>query len=73
MKERTYKIYNKKDNENYFKTFNTNSDCYHWIVNHLDLSKEWSYDYKERRLVTCTRKINKELINNKTIITDERG
>ena len=60
--EKTYKIYNKKDNENYFRTFNTNSDCYHWIVNHLDLSKEWSYDYKEPRLVTCTQKIKKENI-----------
>ena len=60
--EKTYKIYNKKDNENYFRTFKTNSDCYHWIVNHLDLSKDWSYDYKESRLVTCTQKIKKENI-----------
>ena len=66
--EKTYKIYNKKDNENYFRTFNTNSDCYHWIVNHLDLSKEWSYDYKElgciskTRFVTCTQKIKKDNI-----------
>ena len=39
IKNQTYRIYNKKDNEKYYRTFNNNSDCYHWIVNHLDLSK----------------------------------
>jgi hypothetical protein len=53
-----YKIYNNKDNESYFKEFNSYDDCYHWIVNHLDLSKGWNMDHKVRRLVTVTSKIS---------------
>ena len=52
----TYKIYNNKDNETHYKNFNNYDTCYHWIINHLDLHKQWNIDYKVKRLVTETRK-----------------
>jgi|TARA_R100000781_G_C4040550_1_gene113817 hypothetical protein len=58
-----YKIYNNKDNETYYKEFDNYNDCYHWVVNHLDLSKEWSVDSKVKRLVTETNHINEDLSN----------
>ena len=53
-----YKIYNNKDSEKYYKEFDNYNDCYQWVVNHLDLSKEWSVDSKVKRLVTETNHIN---------------
>ena len=38
-----YVIYNKKDYEHYFGTFENSSECRHWIINFMDLSKEWSF------------------------------
>ena len=37
-----YVIKNNKDNELYIKDFKSFSDCKHWIINTLDLSKEWT-------------------------------
>ena len=49
-----YKIYNKKDDEIYYKTFPNYKDCYDWIINHLDLSK---------KLVNETKHISLNLYN----------
>ena len=38
-----YVIYNKKDNEHYFGTFESATNCRHWIINFMDLSKDWSF------------------------------
>jgi len=38
-----YIIHNEKDNQNYIKTFINNEDCKNWIINTLDLSKNWSF------------------------------
>ena len=57
-----YNIYNDKDNESYCRVFESKNECYHWIVNHLDLSKNWNMDFKAPRFVTITepvRKVNK--------------
>ena len=53
----TYRIYNNIDNEIYFKSFDNYNECYNWIVNHLNLSKNWNVDYKVKRLITETRVI----------------
>ena len=53
----TYRIYNNTDNEIYFKSFDNYNECYNWIVNHLNLSKNWNVDYKVKRLITETRVI----------------
>ncbi len=37
-----YYIINDKDTESYNKEFNNYTDCRNWIINHLDLSKNWS-------------------------------
>lgn len=40
-------IYNEIDGESYFKVFNAIDgfrEAYHWITNHLDLSKKWSVE-----------------------------
>ena len=58
-----YRIYNNKDSEIYYKEFDNYNDCYEWVVNHLDLSKEWSVDSKVKRLVTETNHINEDLGN----------
>lgn len=44
-----YIITNNKDNETYNKAFINETEARHWIINHLDMSKEWCivYDYKE--------------------------
>jgi hypothetical protein len=34
-------IKNMKDNENYIKSFNTVDEAKQWVINHLDLSKDW--------------------------------
>ena len=56
-----YKIYNNKDSEIYYKEFDNYDDCHHWVVNHLDLSKEWNVDFKVKRLVTETIHIDENL------------
>ena len=43
-----YTIHNKKDNEHYIKKFNDNEECRNWIINTLDLSKEWEF-YNESK------------------------
>ena len=40
---KTYLIRSKKTGEEYRRQFETDEDCYHWIVNHLDLSGDWRY------------------------------
>ncbi len=44
---REYIIWNKKDDEHYVINFKHGADCRHWVINHLDLSKEWSYKIKD--------------------------
>lgn len=39
----TYLIRSKKTGEEYRRPFGSDEDCYHWIVNHLDLSQDWRY------------------------------
>ena len=39
MQEMTIK--NMKDNESYIKSFNSVDDAKQWVINHLDLSKDW--------------------------------
>ena len=39
--KRVYLINNDKDNEHYLKEFNNSADARHFIINHLDLSKNW--------------------------------
>ena len=41
LKNETYYIYNKIDDEKYYKMFETYADCYWWIIDNLDLSKKW--------------------------------
>ncbi len=36
-------IWNLKDDDHYIRFFSDGMECRHWIINHLDLSKEWSY------------------------------
>ena len=38
LKNETYHIYNKIDDERYYKMFETYADCYWWIIDNLDLS-----------------------------------
>ena len=37
-----YYITNNKDSEYYLKKFNNISNCKNWIINNLDLSKDWT-------------------------------
>ena len=39
-----YLIYNNEDNQHYIIYFHNSEDCYHWIVNTLDLSKDWNFE-----------------------------
>jgi hypothetical protein len=36
-----YIITNKKDNEHYYLKSKDSNEARHWVINHLDLSKEW--------------------------------
>lgn len=49
-KIQTYFIYNKTDDERYYKTFDTYKECFWWVVDNLDLSKKWEYIEKEETL-----------------------
>ena len=37
-----YSITNNKDDERYHKTFENQTEAKHWIINTLDLSKDWT-------------------------------
>ena len=39
--KRSYLINNEIDNEYYIKYFNNSDDARHWVINTLDLSKNW--------------------------------
>ena len=39
----TYLIRSTKTVQEYRRSFGSSEDCYHWIVNHLDLSEDWRY------------------------------
>ncbi len=39
-----YIITNDKDNERYERDFANENQCRHWIINHLDLSKNWNFN-----------------------------
>lgn len=39
-----YVIYNDSNKTQYLKQFESAFDASHWIVNHLDMSLNWSYD-----------------------------
>ena len=58
MNKQMYKIYNETNDEKYFKDFNNYKSCYHWIVNHLDLSLSWKVEFKVMRLVSEIRAIS---------------
>lgn len=38
----TYYITSSVDSESYTKDFASYKEAYHWVVNHLDLSKNWT-------------------------------
>lgn len=46
-----FTIHNEKDNELHMRTFNNKEDCRHWIINNLDLSKNWAF-YKDGNYIT---------------------
>ena len=39
-----YRITNSTNEDAYFKYFKDSEECYHWVVNTLDLSLEWTYN-----------------------------
>jgi len=57
-KTQTYYIYNKTDNEKYYKTFETYRDCYWWVVDNLDLSKKWETSIRRNTLYSRITKNN---------------
>ncbi len=57
-KIQTYYIYNKTDNERYYKTFDTYKECFWWVVDNLDLSKKWETSIRRNTLYS---RINKNL------------
>ena len=54
----TYFIYNKKDDENYYKYFDSYEKCYWWVVDNLNLNKEWMTSKKRN---TIYSRITKDL------------
>ena len=46
----TYYIYNKTDEERYYKTFDTYEHCFWWVVDNLDLSKKWKTSIRRNTL-----------------------
>ena len=42
MAKRKYVVTNEKDNEEYHVITYSFDDVNNWIINHLDLSKEWN-------------------------------
>ncbi len=68
-----YLIFNSKDDEQFKKEFEYNDEVRHWIINHLDLSKEWSfisvpYDDTNERLLNgfIDKLVNDESIDGYT-------
>ena len=43
LKKKMYRIHSEKTNEEYRRPFGSDSECYQWIINHLDLSLSWRY------------------------------
>lgn len=39
---KTYIINSEKSNQSYYRENTTANECRHWIINHLDLSMNWS-------------------------------
>ena len=39
-----YHFTNKQDSENYIVELKDKSEIRHWIINHLDISKEWNVE-----------------------------
>jgi len=50
LKMKTYFIYNKADDERYYKIFENYEKCYWWVVDNLDLSKKWETSIKRNTL-----------------------
>jgi len=48
----TYLIRSTKTGREYRRSFGSSEDCYHWIVNHLDLSDDWRYGLSGVRVET---------------------
>ncbi len=42
-----YLIKSGNQKENHIKAFQTKEECYHWVVNNLDLSMNWSFEVIE--------------------------
>ena len=42
-----YLIYNDTNKTTYTKKFESSNDARQWVINHLDLSLNWSYDTLE--------------------------
>jgi hypothetical protein len=59
-----YVITNDKDAERYIKSLNNYDDARHWVINHLDMSKQWTIKtYAEDLKNYLSTKTKKELIN----------
>ena len=53
-----YVITNKKDKEKHTKVLDSIQDARHWIINHLDLSKEWIIDVEYFDCISCSHEKN---------------
>ena len=68
----TYLITNNKNSESYTKDFLNTSEARHWIINHLDLSNEWSINPVKKLHHTSYKKNYKNYILS-TIEEDGEG
>ena len=58
----TYLITNNKNSDSYTKDFLDTSEARHWIINHLDLSNEWSINSVKKLHHTAYKKNYKNYI-----------
>jgi len=68
----TYLITNNKNSDSYTKDFLNTSEARHWIINHLDLSNEWSINPVKKLHHTAYKKNYKNYILS-TIEEDGEG
>jgi len=68
----TYLITNNKNSDSYTKDFSNTSEARHWIINHLDLSNDWSINSVKKLHHTAYKKNYKNYILS-TIEEDGEG
>lgn len=47
-----YKTTNTTDNETHYFTAKSDHEARHWVINHLDMSKEWTYEKDTRKTLS---------------------